>query len=91
MYPLATLYEHQALQKLALESHRCQIGLNNALTVLFADATEYDKLKEVALEAVMSHRSSIKDAPSMTGIKESLKAGELDERSVDLLFELFGD
>ncbi|GAA6059692.1 hypothetical protein JCM10212_000079 [Sporobolomyces blumeae] len=88
MFVLSSFYEHGALRELSFKSYKSQLGSNNALVELFSNLTEHDEIKDVAMQAVLDNWLLIRESKAMEDLRRAFKAGELDERRVDLFFEL---
>ena len=90
MYSLAIFYGHQTLRELAYNSISSQLDCCNALLELFSDLSlTHDEIKALFMQAVLDNWNYVKDSKQMKEVEEDLRKGNLEERKVVLMFELF--
>ncbi|GAA5957928.1 hypothetical protein JCM3765_006208 [Sporobolomyces pararoseus] len=90
MYFLLDVYEHQTLRELAYNFIASQLDWCNALLELFSDlAATHEEIKGLCMQAVLDNWNYIKDSKQMKEVEEDLRKGNLEERKVGLMFELF--
>lgn len=90
MYRLSKFYEHQALRELSYNSIATQLDGRNAVVELFSDlSSDFEEIKALCFKAVLDNWDYIKQSKGMKDIEEDLKKGNMEERKVGLVFELF--